>query len=94
MAKQRAKPKTKIVVGMTLPEMLDLKPFGQLVEDGHVFVVDYVAKRTGYTVQHIRRLCHAKKIPHVVRGGLQYVFLPLHVEQICQSVFKSVKAKK
>lgn len=49
-------------------DMIALKPFEQLIEDGDIFGIPEACKRSGYTPQHLRRLCHGKKIDCLLRG--------------------------
>ena len=48
--------------------MIEIKPFGELLEDGDIFDTVEACKRAGYTIQHLRRLCHAGKIDCLIRG--------------------------
>ena len=61
-------------------KLLETKPFEELLKDGDILDVQGAAARTGYDPQHVRRLCHDGKLPHITRGitskEVQYYFLP------------------
>lgn len=76
-----------------LVAMLQYKTFDQLLKDGDVFDVQGASDRSGYTPQHIRRLCREKRIAHIDRGPtpeeVVFFFLP---EQLT-ALFRYQKAK-
>lgn len=77
-----------------LAAMLQYKTFNQLLKDGDVFDVQDASDRSGYTPQHIRRLCREKRIAHIDRGPtpeeVVFFFLP---EQLT-ALFRYQKAKQ
>lgn len=72
-----------------LKAMLEFKSFDTLIEHGDLLNAQMFAARTGYTPQHVRRLCREGKISCIKRGyqgkspqadeEFQYFFLPEHV---------------
>jgi hypothetical protein len=76
-----------------LDAMLEHKSFTQLLTDGDIFDVQGASDRSGYTPQHIRRLCREKRIAHIDRGPtpeeVVFFFLP---EQLT-ALFRYQKAK-
>ena len=77
-------------IAMMFPNRLTPpKTLKQKLKDGDLFTAESAAAQIGYTVVHLRRLCHAKKIDHIRRGD-DIFFTPAQVE----AVFKPVKARK
>ena len=70
MTPQIAKKKTgtRFKPGTCLDQMLDAKSFEELLADGDIFDVPGAAQRSGYSEQHIRRLCREERIPCIRRG--------------------------
>ena len=68
------KPESKLDV------MLAHKPFEQLLKDGDLFDVQGASQRSGYTPQHVRRLCREERLDHLTRGlndeEVHFFFLP------------------
>ena len=89
MNRKNPKKRAAFNVHDTIEDMLDVKPFDELLKDGDIFDIDGAHKITGYSVQHLRRLCQQGKIEHVERGEAQYFFLPRHLK----GVFKTVQAR-
>jgi len=78
---------SNIKPGMSLEEMLKVLPFNDLVEEGFILGVEAVAARTGYTPQHLRRLCADEKVDHIKQGNMpRYYFLPHHVNALLKLV--------
>lgn len=75
------------------------KTFEQKLNDGDIIDIVDMAAQTGYSQQHLRRLCHGKKIAHierdskklapVIRGGKQFFFY----KESLKDVLKYVSAK-
>jgi len=65
--------------------MKSLKTFDQQIKDGDLFDIERAAKLTGYSVQHVRRLCHDRRIGHVRRGP-QFFFTQQHIKNAFQYV--------
>ena len=75
------------------------KTFEQRLNSGEIIDIVDMAAQTGYSQQHLRRLCHAKKIAHierdskkiapVIRGGKQFFFY----KESLKDVLKYVSAK-
>ena len=76
-----------------LDVMLAHKPFEQLLKDGDLFDVQGASQRSGYTPQHVRRLCREERLDHLTRGlnneEVHFYFLP---EQLA-ALFTYKKAK-
>jgi hypothetical protein len=82
-----------------LDAMLAYKDFNQLLKDGDLFDVQGVARRTGYTPQHVRVLCRQEKLACIKRGygasspqadeEFQYFFL----REQASSLFAAQKGK-
>jgi hypothetical protein len=76
-----------------LSAMLKHKTFEQLLKDGDLYDANGAAQRSGYTPQHIRRLCRTPtRLDHLTRGAgedAQLYFLP---EQL-DALFTYKKAK-
>lgn len=69
MGQTRVSPKVRgFKPGTSLEEMLRVKTFDELLKDGDVFDVQGAANRSGYTPQHIRRLCREGRLAHIDRG--------------------------
>ena len=66
----------------TLEDLLKRKSFDQLLKDGDIFDIEVAAAKTGYSPQHLRRLCAGGKIGCIARGDSQYYFLPEHITAI------------
>lgn len=68
------------------------KTFEQKLQDGELFDIKAAAAQTGYSEQHLRRMCRAKppRISHVLRGGTQFYFTP----EAIAGVFKTVEAAR
>lgn len=77
-----------------LETMLRSKTFEQLLIDGDIFDVKGASDRSGYTMQHIRRLCREGRLAHINRGlndeEVQFFFLPEHLT----GLFKFQKAQR
>lgn len=88
-----ARKRKNFSAGTTLAEMLQVKTFGQLLKDGDVFDVQGASDRSGYTPQHIRRLCREKRVDHIDRGPTpdEVVFF-FTLEQL-NGLFRYQKAK-
>lgn len=71
--------------GSSMKEIRDkfaaFKPFDKMVKDGDVCDVTRAAELTGYSEQHIRRLCADKATPHQERRGT-YWFTPEDIEAL------------
>ena len=69
-----------------LEQMLVFKSFDALLATGEVFDVLAVVDRTGYTRQHIYRLCREGKLECITRGAnpeeITYYFLPDQVSAL------------
>lgn len=76
-----------------LDVMLAHKSFEQLLKDGDLFDVQGASQRSGYTPQHVRRLCRENRLDHLERGlndaEVHFYFLP---EQL-KALFTYKKAK-
>ncbi len=78
-----------------------IKSFESRLKSGEIIDIRAMADRTGYSEQHLRRLCHAKKIAHlsrdpkklepIVRGGKQFFFIAESVDDVLKHI-KAVKA--
>lgn len=77
---KNSQPRKRFPPDTSLEQMLQSKSFEQLLADQDVFDVQGASHRSGYTPQHIRRLCHEDRLPHIRRGVnaevVQYYFLP------------------
>mgnify|MGYP003393732467 CR=1 FL=1 len=60
----------------------DLKPFEDRLRDGELCDVHTAARLTGYSEQHIRRLCADDELPHIRRNDSQYFFEPEHIKAV------------
>lgn len=76
-----------------LDAMLAYKPFEQLLKDGDILDVQGASQRSGYTPQHVRRLCREERLACIPRGlnpeEVQFFFLP---EQI-KGLFSNRRAR-
>ena len=57
------------------------KSFAQKLKDGEVFDIASASRQTGYSEQHLRRLCHRKKVSCLKRGQ-SYFFTPAQIVDI------------
>ena len=79
--------------------MLEHKGLHELLAGGWLLDVQTLAKKVGYTPQHVRVLCREEKIPCVKRGygaasaiaeeEFQYFFLP----EVVKALFKYQRAR-
>ena len=85
---KNAKPTEKLVL------LLQFKPFEQLLKDGDLFDVQGASQRSGYTPQHVRRLCREERLDHLTRGlndaEVHFYFLPEQLEALF--TYKKAKA--
>lgn len=65
------------------------KSFAQRIKDQELFPIKVAAEITGYSIQHLRRLCHKRKVGHLKRGGNEFFFTPHDLE----AVFAHIKAQ-
>lgn len=83
----RKKRRAVIKPGMSLSAMLKIRPWNSLIKNFHVLTLDIAMARTGFSGQHIKRLCADGKMGHFTRGPKgQYFFLPEHID----GVFKTM----
>ncbi len=94
MSSPRVAPKVKgFKPGTSLEEMLRVKTFDELLKDGDVFDVQGASDRSGYTPQHIRRLCRENRIAYIERGPTpEEVVFFFTLEQL-NGLFRYRKAK-
>lgn len=63
-----------------LDAMLAYKTFEQLLKDGDILDVQGASQRSGYTPQHVRRLCREDRLGHIRRGLVEeevhFYFIP------------------
>lgn len=67
----------------------DETTFQDLLAKGEIIALEDAAKMTGYSADHLRRLCRARKVAHKKRGPYYYFtrehlrrFLPVDVEPV------------
>lgn len=58
-----------------------MKPLEEMLKDGDICAVPKAAKLTGFSEQHLRRLCADKKVEHERRMG-HYFFTPLQIAKL------------
>ena len=80
-------------VDTTLSEMLQVKTFDQLLKDGDIFDVQGASDRSGYTPQHIRRLCRERRIAHIDRGPTANEVVFFFTAAQLTALFRYQKAK-
>jgi hypothetical protein len=72
--------KTKQPKPSRLDVLLKTKSFDRLLADGDIYDVRGASQRSGYTPQHVRRLCKEGRLEHFTRGvnkdEVHYYFFP------------------
>lgn len=69
-----------------LPKKLrHLKPFAYRLRDGDLVTLTQAALISGYSPQHLRKLCDSEKIEHEQRGP-RYYFTPRQIEKLFRHV--------
>lgn len=64
------------------------KSFAELLNDGNIFDVQGASQRSGYTPQHVRRLCREERLGAITRGlpgapeEVQFFFLPEQLDDL------------
>jgi hypothetical protein len=79
-----------------LDAMLAYKSFEQLLNDGDILDVKGASQRSGYTPQHVRRLCREDRLDHIRRGLVEeevhFYFLPSQIASLFSSRNKTSRA--
>ncbi len=69
-----------------LEAMLKHKTFEQLLAANDILDVQGASQRSGYTPQHVRRLCRENRLDHIRRGLVEeevhFFFLPEQVKNL------------
>jgi len=73
----------------TLERLLTDRTFDQLLQNEDLYDIQGASRKTGFSGWHLRRLCQARKLPHIMRSGRQYFFLPAHLK----TIFKVIAAR-
>ena len=68
---------------ITIPKKFkSIKPHEQRLKDGDICDIETAAHLTGYSVQHLRRLCHDKAVGHERRNGHEFFFTPDDIKSV------------
>ena len=65
-----------------LEKLLRGKPFAELLSEGIILDVKRVMEMTGYTRQHISKMCLEGKLPHFSRAEGLYFFFPEDIKAL------------
>lgn len=69
-----------------LEAMLEFKSFEELLNEGWILDVQGASQRSGYTPQHVRRLCREERLGCIPRGlnkeEVQFFFLPEQISSL------------
>lgn len=63
-----------------------LTPFKTAIKHGKIIPLPAAALLSGYSVQHLRRLCRARLVAHLRRGGCHVYFTPAQIAALTKDV--------
>ena len=59
----------------------NMKPLSEMLKDGDICEIPKAASLSGFSEQHLRRLCAARKVEHERRFG-HYYFTPVQIAKL------------